>query len=149
VKVLRCTQNTWSMNNLSYYIYYRRPNCFIRTVIIRPIETLRNDSITLGWYLLMTLEGEWKWNIQKFKLLYSYLLHVKNLPLHMQMNTTKLQTHQLLPIVIPWYITSKKGGKYRYDVTLRHVRILVPSIILVSHTRTGESHFFLLLLLTM
>jgi len=33
----------------------------------------------------------------------------KNLPLHMQMNSTKLQTHQLLPIVIPWYITSKKG----------------------------------------
>jgi hypothetical protein len=25
----------------------------------------------------------------------------KNLPLHMQMNSTKLQTHQLLPIVIP------------------------------------------------
>jgi hypothetical protein len=52
----------------------------------------------------------------------------------MQIKSLKLQTRQLLPIVIHWYITSKKGGKCRCDVTLKYVLILVPWIILVGHT---------------
>ena len=54
------------------------------------------------WMILSYDAGRWMktecTEIQTTLLLFTAW---KNLPLHMQMNSTKLQTYQLLPIVIP------------------------------------------------